>query len=405
MLAVADALRLISQHARPLNVEKAALTSTSLGLVLAQDVKADFDSPPFDKSMMDGYAVRCSDLAAGQGTLVVIEEVPAGKQPTRAIGSGEATRIMTGAPVPEGADAVVIVERTKMLGGSRVQIEDKPPRPGQNIFRRATEMRRGEIVLAKGTVLRPQEIGVLATVGKWEFDVVPSPQVCLLSTGDELVEVTQIPGMGQIRNSNGPMLFAQSCRAGGKPRYLGIARDNLDSLRPLITEGLRADVLILSGGVSAGKLDLVPGVLQELGVVPHFHKVEMKPGKPVFFGTSTSERSTLVFGLPGNPVSSFVAFELFVRPALRRLRGLSDTESETVCALLAEDFAYKTDRPTYHPAHVEVDEKGWRVRTVPWSGSPDLLGLTRANALLVIPPGDQTHRAGQSFPVLRLGDE
>src|SRR5262249_26716227 len=185
------------------------------------------------------------------------------------------------------------------------------------------------------------------------------------------------------------------------PRYLGIARDNLDSLRPLVKEGLQAAILVLSGGVSAGKLDLVPGVLADLGVQGHFQKVEMKPGKPVFFGT---RGATLVFGLPGNPVSSLACFELFVRPAVRRLRGHVDVGPRIVQARLTEDFPYRTDRPTYHPARLEEGEDGWRVRMVPWFGSPDLRALTQANALAVLPKGDHLHRAGQPCPVLKLDD-
>jgi molybdopterin molybdotransferase len=404
MLPVPEAQRIILEHVRPLAPEMVSLGPSALGLVLAEDISSDLDSPPYDKSMMDGYAVRCADLAAGQGTLAVVEEIPAGTTPTKVLGPGQASRIMTGAPIPRGADGVVMVERTTMLDNHRVRVDDRP-RPGQSICARASELRRGEVVLASGTVLRPQEIGLLGTVGRSSFKVVPRPGVCVLSTGDEIVEANQTPGPGQIRNSNGPMLVAQADRAGAVPRYLGIARDNLDSLRPLVAEGLKADVLILSGGVSAGKLDLVPGVLRECGVVAHFHKVAMKPGKPVFFGTRTAERTTLVFGLPGNPVSSFVGLELFVRPALRRLRGLGDRADESLSAKLVEDYAYKTDRPTYHPARVEATDAGWQVRPVPWFGSPDLRGLTRANALVVFPAGDHTHRAGERFPVMLLGDE
>jgi molybdopterin molybdotransferase len=369
-------------------------------LILAEDVPSDLDMPPYDKAMMDGYAVRTMDLPTGQGILQVVEEITAGQMPRRSIGHGQASRIMTGAALPEGADAVVMVERTRLLDDGRVKIEDRPPHSGQNILYRGREMRQGETVLQQGAVLRPQELGVLATVGLTAVRVIPAPRVAILSTGDEVVEAPDRPGPGQIRNSNGPMLVAQTCRAGGIPRYLGIARDRIDHLRPLVSEGLQAAILILSGGVSAGKLDLVPGVLREAGVTEHFHKVEMKPGKPVLFGTTAD--GTLVFGLPGNPVSSLVCFELFVRPAIRRLRGQDDPGTGLVPARLSEDYAYRTDRPTYHPASLEMTSEGWRVRAAPWFGSPDLRGLTRSNAFVVFPAGDHLHRAGQVFPVLRV---
>jgi molybdopterin molybdotransferase len=401
MLSVAEAQAVVLRHARPLPAEVVPLTPAVLGLVLAEDVASDLDMPPYDKAMMDGFAVRAADLPEGRGVLRVVDEVTAGRTPRRPIGPGEAARIMTGAPLPAGADAVVMVERTRPAGDDRVAVEDRPPAPGQNVLPRAREMRRGETVLAAGAALRPQELGLLATVGRAEARVHAAPAVAVLATGDELVEAGQAPGPGQIRNSNGPMLAAQVARAGGAPRPLGIAPDRVDRLRELVAEGLRSPVLILSGGVSAGKLDLVPGVLQELGVAAHFHKVEMKPGKPVFFG---SRDDRLVFGLPGNPVSSLVCFELFVRPALRRLGGHAEAGPRLVRAALAEDFAYRTDRPTYHPALLDAGEEGWRVRAVPWFGSPDLRGLARANAFVLFPAGDHRHRAGQVFPVLRTED-
>lgn len=404
-LRVADAQEIVRRHVRPLPPEPMTLTSAALGHVLAADVLSDLDMPPYHKSMMDGYAVRCADLPKGKGRLKVVEEITAGTVPRVTLAAGQASRIMTGAPIPSGCDAVVVVERTHMYGDGWVGIEDRPPKPGQNILPRGAEMQHGDTILPAGTILRPQEFGVLATVGRTIVTVHPSPRVAILSTGDELVEPAERPESGQIRNSNGAMLVALVSRAGGTPRYLGIGRDDAAYLKPRVCDGLKAHVLLLSGGVSAGKLDLVPKVLREAGVAAHFHKVEMKPGKPVFFGTAVrlgGGEPTLVFGLPGNPVSVLVCFELFVRPALRRLRGCADPGPHFISATLSADFSYRTDRPTYHPAHLELSAKGWSVKAVPWIGSADLRALTQANSLMLFPPGDCRHRAGQSFEVLSL---
>jgi molybdopterin molybdotransferase len=400
MLSVADARNQVLSHCRPLPAVNAALDAAARGRVLAESIASDFDVPPFDKALMDGYAVRSGDLPSGQGCLVVVEEVCAGQTPRIAVGPGQATRIMTGAPIPAGADAVIVVERARMLDDGRVEISDKPPRPGQNILPRAAEMRRGEMVVPAGSVLRPQEFGVLATVGRTAVMQVPAPRVSILSTGDELVEPDQTPGPGQIRNSNASMLLAQADRAGAGATFLGIGRDTRESLRPLIRLGLqKSDVLILSGGVSAGKLDLVPELLQEAGVEPRFHKIHMKPGKPLFFGT---HRGGLVFGLPGNPVSSFVCFELFIRPALRTLGGHREVDLPGVTAVLTEDLVHRSDRPTYHPAWVESTVDGWKVKPVAWLGSADLRAFLAANALLVLPGGAQDFPAGVRLDVLRL---
>lgn len=402
MLSVAEARKIVLEKTGVLAPEKIDLTPAALGLVLAEDVASDIDAPPFDKSMMDGYAVRSADLASGKATLAVVEEVMAGQTPKVALRAGQATRIMTGAPVPQGCDAVVMIERTRLSGDGRVDIEDAP-KPGQNILQRGREMRTGDVILKSGVCLRPQEFGLLAAVGRTSVRVQSAPRVAVLATGDELVEPAMKPGPGQIRNSNGAMIVAQVSRAGGVPQMLGIGRDNVEHLRERITQGLAAGVLVLSGGVSAGKLDLVPGVLQELGVQAHFHKVEMKPGKPIFFGTRANQAgpATLVFGLPGNPVSSLVCFELFVRPALRNLQGREDAGG-TVTAELAEDFAYRTDRATYHPARLFVGGGKVQVRAVPWFGSADLRGVLSANAFVVFPAGDHVHRAGQRYEVLEV---
>ncbi len=403
LLSVSEAQAIVLREARPGPVESISLDPVALGLVLAADIACERDSPPHDKAMMDGYAVRCADLSTGQAVLEVLEEIPAGRTPTRPLSEGTGSRIMTGAPIPEGTDAIVMVEHTRLRDDGRVEIKDRPPKRGQNILPRGSEMRRGETVLSAGTVLRPVELGLLAGLGRTAVPAHVRPRVAILSTGDELVEAKEEPGPGQIRNSNGPMLTALAARAGVLSNYLGIASDRLDSLQWLVAEGLAADVLILSGGVSAGKLDLVPGVLRAAGVVAHFHKVAMKPGKPVFFGTrDEGGRRTLVFGLPGNPVSSLACFELFVRIALRRLAGHAEALRPLLTAPLAEDFAYATDRPTYHPARLESVPGGWQIRPVPWFGSADLRAVSRADALVVLPAGDQLHRAGQVFEVLRL---
>jgi len=399
MLTVTQAQAKVLEFALQLPPETVALDADALGLVLAEDVAADIDLPPYDKSLMDGFALRSADLPDGHGSLTVVGDIMAGQAPRTPVGAAQAVRIMTGAPMPTGADAVIVVERTRLLEGNRVQIDDQPPLPGQNMLPQGKEMRRGDVVLRTGTVLRPQEFGVLASVGRASAAVYPAAQVAIVATGDELVEPEAIPGPGQIRNSNGPMLMAQSCRAKALPRVLGIARDRLDSLRELVREGLKASILILSGGVSAGKLDLVPGVLQELGVEAHFHKVEMKPGKPVFFGT---RGNTLVFGLPGNPVSSLVCFELLVRPAIGRLMGHLDAGPHWVKAILTEDFVYRTDRPTYYPARLESTPSGWVVKPVPWFGSADLRGLLEANAFALLTPGNPEHGAGEVLAVLNV---
>jgi molybdopterin molybdotransferase len=403
MLSVSEAQSTILAKARPLPPLQAAVSIDLLGQVLAEDIASDIDMPPFDKSLMDGFAVRSADLLEGNSTLMVIEEVTAGQTPHRTVEQGQATRIMTGAPIPAGSDAVIMIERTRLMPEGRVHIEDKPPRPGQNIMPRAREMRRGEIVLNSGCVLRPQEFGILASVGKTAVSVIPRPKIAILTTGDEIVEANRLPGPGQIRNGNGPMLQAQVARAGGNPHSLGIAPDQAPVLRSLVEKGLQSDVLILSGGVSAGKLDLVPGILKELGVQAHFHKVELKPGKPVLFGTR-DKGSTLIFGLPGNPVSALVCFELFVRPAIRRLAGHSNGSPIFVEATLTEDFNYKTDRPTYYPSWLELAGKGFQVRPVPWFGSPDLRALTKANAFMLFAAGEHQICSGQVVTVMKTED-
>ena len=397
MHTVAEARHQVLEKTPVLAANVEPLTSSVRDRVLAEDVACDLDSPPFDKAMMDGYAVRSADCAS-PAKLTVIETIAAGMSPTNLISAGQAAKIMTGAPIPIGADSVVKIESTRMLENDRVQI-DVPVPANVHILRRGDEMRNGEIVLPKGSILRPQQFGLLASVGRTSAQVYASPKVTIISTGDELVEANATPTGGQIRNSNGPMLVAQTVRAGGIPRYLGIALDQESRMRTLIQEGLYADVLILSGGVSMGSFDLVPKVLDELGVETHFHKVAMKPGKPLLFGTKEKK---LIFGLPGNPVSSFVGFELFVRPALEKMLGHSSPGPVVSHLPLAIDFKHSSDRETYYPATLERTESGDKVRPAKWFGSADLRGLTRADVLAVLPVGEHRMEAGQLIPVIIL---
>ena len=401
MLTIPDAQAEVFARALPLPPQSTSLMPACLGLVLAEPIVADLDSPPFTKALMDGYAVRSSDLGETPIDLAVVDEITAGKTPQHVVGKLQAARIMTGAPLPQGADCVVAVEQTEVAGPERVRITQSAVRAGQHVMDRGLEMRAGQVVLEAGRRLRPQELGLLAAVGRTEVRLYPRPRVAILPTGDELVEAVHKPGPGQIRNSNGPMLAAQVLRAGGMPQSQGIARDNVESLRELISVGLEADILLLSGGVSAGKLDLVPGVLQELGVQAHFHKVRIKPGKPLFFGT---QGSTLIFGLPGNPVSSLICFELFVRPAIARLMGDLQAHPATITARLKSEHRLKSDRPTYHPAVLTFEPSGPAVEPAPWFGSADLRGLANANAFVILPPGDEIFPAGQSCDVLVVDD-
>lgn len=438
-----------------------------LGLVLAEEITSDIDSPPFDKSMVDGYAVRSADLNDGQGELEVIEEIAAGALAEKPAAPGQCWRIMTGAPIPAGADAVIMHERTKFLGSGpqsagpnagaafgrlgRVHFADDRFRAGQNIMRRGTAMRFGDVLMTPGHRIRPIELGLMAEVGHAEVSVIPRPTVAVLSTGNELVPSDQIPGNGQIRNSNGPMLAAAIRAAGAETVELGIRPDETTALREAIEEGLKSDVLVISGGVSAGGLDLIPGLLNELGVEQVFHKVSLKPGKPIWFGrrsgsahpsppagstlltegplpqgergekraprpritvpgevSSLVPRPTplapaLVFGLPGNPVSSLVCFELFVRPAIEILAGKKVSEElATVPAELIAPFVHRGDRPTYYPAVLKSAGGKSTIAALGWSGSADMRTLASANALAIFAAGTREYAAGEQIQCLPL---
>jgi molybdopterin molybdotransferase len=411
MLTVEEALKAVLDRARPLPPRRVPLAE-ALGCELGADVTADIDSPPFDKALVDGYAVRAGDLSGDPPyRLRVGEEIPAGRTPSRALASDEAASIMTGAPLPPGADSVVMVEHTRREGGDVIIEPPSPIRAGQNRMEQGREMRAGEVVLCGGNELNPVRLGVLASVGCAYPWVRPRPLVRIVPTGDELVPPENVPGPGQIRNSNAILLGGLVERDGiGRAEILPIAPDDRAGLQGSLGDGLRADVLLVTGGVSAGKRDLVPGTLAELGVEAVFHKVRLKPGKPLLFGVGQARHGglpgTLVFGLPGNPVSVLVGFLLFVRKALHVLRGYDLDVCYEPCERLplAGPFAHRGDRPTYHPANLVPGSDPDRacVRPLSWAGSPDLRTVAYADGFAVFPAGDRDYAPGDAIEFLPL---
>jgi molybdopterin molybdotransferase len=343
--------------------------------VLAEDISADRDYPPFNRSARDGFAVRAADLP---GRLRVIGEVPAGQMFSGEVSAGEAVEIMTGAPVPSGADAVVMVEHT-VREGDHVAI-DRAIDPGSNVVPRGSEAGDGVVVLTRGKRVGYAEIALLATVGCQLVKVFAQPRVAILATGDEIVEDGATPKPWQIRNSNAWSLAAQIRRAGGTPVVLPIARDVKEETARLISRGLaEADLLLLSGGVSAGKYDVVEPAFADLGAEIFFERVAIQPGQPLVFGRA---RDKFFFGLPGNPLSTMVTFELFARAAIDLLCGASDASLPVSLARLTRDFRHKAGLTRFLPAWVEEG----KVTPVPWQGSGDVVALSRANAFLIADP-------------------
>ena len=353
---------------------------------------------------MDGYAVRAADtgLAAGNVAveLEVTEDLPAGRITRRAVGPGQAVRIMTGAPLPKGADAVVMVEDTEKSGG-RVKVRSEV-RPGDNTGEAGEDLRKGELVLERGSTVGPAEIGILAAAGLARVPVVRRPKLAILSTGDEIVEPGEKKGPGQIWNSNGPALTAMARRAGAEAKYLGIARDRNRSLAARLGRAKGVDILVLSGGVSVGDYDLVKEELRVCGVKPVFWQVRIKPGKPVFFGVLGRE---LVFGLPGNPASAMVTFLLFVRPAIERMLGRKNPGPRGGRAVLGEEIVLKPGRRQF--LRGVLDSRGPVLKAAPYPDQKSgvLRSMVRSHVLIVVPPDVSRLEKGRDVEILYMDGE
>ncbi|HEV1287663.1 MAG TPA: gephyrin-like molybdotransferase Glp [Bryobacteraceae bacterium] len=363
---------------------------SAAGRILAEDIAADRDYPPFDRSARDGFAVRAADVP---GELFIIGEVRAGEVFTGRMSANGAVEIMTGAPLPQGADAVVMVEHVERRQNK--VIIPRPVKPGENFTPKGTEAKPGEILLHAGHRIGFAETAVLAMVGRERVRVFRQPLVAILPTGEEIVEAGENPLPHQIRNSNAWSLAVQVTRAGGLPEILPIARDSYESMRASIQKGLPSDLLLLSGGVSAGKYDIVEQVLAELGAKFFFTRVLIQPGQPLVFGVIGEK---FFFGLPGNPASTMVTFELFARAAVERLAGCQDALLPLLRARLTRDFSHKLGLTRFLPAHLSED--GSTVEPTGWQGSGDIPSLARANAFLVAEADRESWKAGDDIRVL-----
>jgi molybdopterin molybdotransferase len=401
MLSVEEALERILGEIHPLPAVRVPLAD-ALGLVLAEDVVAQEDMPPFANSAMDGFALRSQDSQPQNGQpprLRVTGSVAAGYVTDHPVQAGTAQRIMTGAPVPPGADAVIQIELTRYDGPQSTWVEVlQPVMPGNNVRPAGEDMQRGQTVLRQGTEIGAWEIGLLATIGLATVPVIRQPQVAILGTGDEIIDVDQPLAPGKIRNSNSYLLEAATRRAGARPVRLGIARDTVESLREKFAQAMHSDLIITSGGVSVGDFDLVKNIMAEQGEI-NFWRINMRPGKPVAFGHIGQ---VPLLGLPGNPVSAAVTFELFGRPVLRKMLGHTRLQRPQVPVVVEDGVRDKAMRRHYVRAHVSWREGRLIARTTGNQGSNIMTSLVDANALLIVPEGGTEIRPGATVQALML---
>lgn len=400
MVSVDEALEKILSFIKPLGAEKVSILD-SLGRVIAEDIYANRDIPPLDNSAMDGYAVRWEDVKTASEDhpvrLEVIEDLPAGFISKKTLQKGQAIRIMTGAPIPNGADHVVPVEDTRKEGQSVYIL--KVVSKEKNIRKAGEDVKKGELILSKGDLIRPPEVGMIASVGRSFVSVYQRPLVAILCTGEELVDVDGPLEDSKIVSSNSYTLSAQVKDCGAIPLPLGIAKDEKEDIEEKFKQGLRADVIISSAGVSVGDYDFVKGALKDLGMETIFWKVAMKPGRPMTFGRIGEKP---VFGLPGNPVSSMVSFEQFVRPSLLKMMGHRQIFRPVIEAILKEDIREKKGRRHFIRGMVSFENGSYFVTTTGPQGSGILKSMVKANGLIVVPEDKEWVKAGEKVNVQLL---
>ncbi len=400
MIPVDEAISIVLRRSTQPQFESVALGEAS-GRILAEDIVADSDLPPFDRAQMDGYAVRATDVAKVPAHLRIVGESAAGAGWHNEMKAGEAVRIMTGAPVPSGADAVQQVELTGELNGGGIVEIREVVEAGRSIVSQAAEIKAGETVLHAGEDINAAMIATLASFGYAQVKVGRKPRVAVMATGSELVDIDQKPARDQIRDSNNYTIAAYAALAGATVERLPLAGDDTEELKRQIADAARrSDVLITSGGVSMGVYDFTKAALKELGAEIFFERVALRPGKPTVFARLGD---TLVFGLPGNPVSVAVTFNLFVRTALRAMQGAKEPALKEETAVLARTVKGSIERESYLPAVLRMDEKGTLLaEPLKWGGSSDFVAFARATALVNVPTGTKTIEANQLVRVMRL---
>ena len=401
MISVAEAIQIVRQQTRLLPTERVRLEHV-LNRILAEDIIADSDLPPFDRAQMDGYAVRAEETGAAPVRLRIVGESAAGRGWHHELKEGEAVRIMTGAPVPTGADSVQQVELTHELKDGTVVELLETVELGKSIAKRGAEIQAGETVLQSGAIINAAMMAVLAAFGYAEVTVAQRPRAGVLATGTELVSVNEKPGQDQIRDSNNYSIAAYAQLTGALVERLPLARDETSVLTHQIAEAAeKCDVVVTSGGVSMGVYDVTKAALHELGAEIFFERVALRPGKPTVFARLPN--GTLVFGLPGNPVSVAVTFNLFARTALLAMQGANEPALKYDSALLARSVKGNVDRESYLPAQLTTNDDGELIAfPLKWGGSSDFVAFALTTALLIVPAGTKTLEANTLVRVLRL---